>query len=880
MRCAARARIGRAAPDDGKDAERMIRILATLFSLASIAGIAGLGAFAGLIWHFSRDLPDHEQLAAYQPPTLSRVYDKDGRLIAEYLTERRIFAPIDEIPDIVKQAFISAEDKHFYEHAGFDPIGILAAVRDYLAGGRLRGASTITQQVMKNFLLSNERSGERKLKEIILAVRLERTLSKDQILELYLNEIYLGARAYGVAAAADAYFGKPLEELTIAEAAYLAALPKAPSTLHPVRNRERAVARRNYVIGQMLENGYIDEEQANAAMRAPLLTVLDGGLPDRLPRPPAPDHFTEEVRRQLTAVLGEEEVALGGLTVRATVDPQMQRAAARALRRRLESWDRERDGWRGPLARLSEEQMADEAAWRAALAELREIPRDIEGWRPAVVLEVGAKSVRIGIEGVEEDADGHFIPFSDMTWARPRGKDGRLGAAPRRPSDVLARGDVILTTDLRDEKGAFLRWSLRQIPLLEGAFMAMDPRTGRVLAMQGGFSYQTSVFNRATQARRQPGSAFKPFVYAAALDNGYTPSTVIMDAPIVVDDGTGELWKPQNSSRKFYGPSPMRLGIEQSRNVMTVRLAQDLGMDKVAEYAERFGVYDSMPPLLSYALGAGETTLYRLVAAYAMFANGGLRVEPTLVDRVQDRRGVTVLRHDRRVCVGCDAPWRPDLPDPWLKDPARRVMDGVTAYQLTSMMQGVTTRGTARQLAALGFPVAGKTGTTNDARDAWFIGFTPNLVAGCFIGYDTPRPMGKGAYGGTLCAPVFQEFMEAAMRDRPKLDFKPPRDAVLVKIDRHTGVRLPDEAEGPEVVVEAFRSDQVPQIGAFTGGAVVGEGVFGFTPDGGDLPMRAEEDAPAPPPSGAPGSAAPGAGQDARPAPPRPAAGFGSGGLY
>lgn len=851
----------------------MIRILAFLFSLLSIGVVIGLGSVAGVVWFYSRDLPSFESMAEYHPPLITRVYARDGRPIAEYLKERRVFVPVDEIPPLVKNAFIAAEDGSFYSHPGFDIKGIVSAVIDYAKGERLRGASTITQQVLKNFLLSDERSFERKVKEIILATRIEQVMTKDQILELYLNEIYLGARAYGIGAAAQNYFGKTLEALTPAEAAYLAALPKKPSELHPVNNRAVAVDRRNYVVGRMLKDGYITEAEAEAARAAPLETVLDGAIETSLPQVPTPDYFTEEIRRQLIDAMGEDEVLGGGLTVRATINRDYQALAGKALRDRLESWDRERGGWRGPKATLPEAALADEATWRAALRDLREMPRDIPGWFPAVVLKVGDSSVRVGIEGVDEDSDGHYIPMADMTWARPKLDGGGMGKTPKRPADVLAVGDVVLVTALNDKDGKFERWSLRQIPELEGAFMAMDALTGRVLAMVGGFSHQTSVFNRATLAKRQPGSAFKPFVYAAALDSGYTPATVILDAPIVVDTGAAELWRPQNASRKFYGPSPMRLGIEQSRNVMTVRLAQEIGMDRVADYAERFGVYKDMPHHLSYALGAGETTLYQMVGAYAVFANGGLSVEPTLVDRVQDRRGQTVWRHEARVCDDCDAPLLGDprtAREPWAKPNARRVMDSVTAYQLTSMMQGVTSRGTARRLSSLGIPLAGKTGTTNDARDVWFIGFTPDIVAGCFIGYDNPRPIGRGAAGGTLCAPVFEEFMKVAKNDRPVTDFQVPREAVGVKVDRFSGVRLPDDATGNHVVVEAFHPGDVPRVGEFTGEGVIGGDGMGMLSDGGDLPMEAVA-APAAPPA-----------TDGAPQPPKPptGGGFSAGGLY
>jgi penicillin-binding protein 1A len=868
----------------------MTRLLASLFSLLCIGVVIGLGAVAGVVHYYGRDLPSHEALQNYHPPLISRVHARDGQPIAEFLKERRIFVPIDEFPALMKNAVIAAEDKNFYSHPGFDLRGIVSAVIDKAKGERMRGASTITQQVMKNFLLTNDRELERKIKEIILATRIEQVMSKDQILELYLNEFELGQRAHGFAAAAQNYFGKSIEDLEPQEAALLAALLKGPTDLNPVRHPERALERRNYVLGRMRALDFLTEEETATALASPLETIIDGAIARTLPDIPPANYFTEETRRQMIALLGEDEVLGGGLTIRATINQRYQALAGDALRARLESWDRERGGWRGAIATIEAGALGAEADWRAALSDLRAVPRDIPEWRPAVVLLVGKTAARVGIDGVPEDRDGHFLSIDDLSWARPKLDGDGLGKTPTKPSDVLAVGDVVLVTALKNKDGAFERWSLRQIPELEGAFMAMDALTGRVLAMVGGFSYETSMFNRATLARRQPGSAFKPLVYAAALDSGYTPATVILDAPIVVDTGSAELWRPQNASKKFYGPSPMRIGIEQSRNVMTIRLAQEIGMDKVADYAERFGVYEDMPLHLSYALGAGETTLYQMVSAYAVFANGGLSVTPTLVDRVQNRRGETIWRHEARVCDGCAGPIVGDpavAREPWAKPNARRVMDGVTAYQLTSMMQGVTSsRGTARSLAGLGIPLAGKTGTTNDARDVWFIGFTPDIVAGCYIGYDAPRPMGRGAAGGTLCAPVFEQFMAVAKNDRPVTDFQIPREAVAVKVDRLSGVRLPDDATGDTMVIEAFHPEDVPAVGAFTGDGVIGDdGAMGMLSGGGDLPMQATA-APAPPPARDAGvSARTGqagqAGRPERPAPPRaPAGGFSAGGLY
>ena len=795
-----------------------------------MAGIALMGMF----WLYGRDLPDHEQLAQYEPATLSRIYSGRGLIMDEFARERRIFTPVDEMPDLVKNAFISAEDKNFYSHPGYDLRGIVAAIVDAARGGRLRGASTITQQVMKNFLLSGDRSAVRKVKEIILAVRVENALDKDHILELYLNEIFLGQNSYGVTAAAQTYFAKTLEELTPAEAAYLAAMPKAPSRYHPVREKEAAIARRNFVLRELYENGYLTLEDYEKNRATDLLTVQSGDIPSARDALPPRDYFTDEIRRQLATRLdgGEDELFEGGLTVRATVDPALQEVAAEALRNGLEKYDRGTGVYQGPIDVLTVA-LDDEATWRQALADSK-APRDIVGWIPAVVLEAGENAARIGIEGVEDDADGHFVTLSDAGWVGRIRYEDRPSRKPRTAAELYVPGDVILVKAIV-EGGEFQRWSMRQIPEIQGGFMAMDTQTGRVLAMQGGFSYQHSVFNRATQATRQPGSSFKPFVYAAALDSGYTPASIVVDAPVEVETGAG-IWRPTNSSNRFYGPAPLRTGIEQSRNLMTVRIAQDIGMERVSDYAERFGVYDDMPPLLSYSLGAGETTLFKMVAAYAMFANGGRRVEPTLVDRVQDRYGKTIYRHDQRECRGC-AQDHFEAKLPWIWNDAEQVMDPVTAYQLTSMMQGVVARGTAASTvgAPLGVPIAGKTGTTNEAKDAWFIGFTPRIAAGCYMGFDTPRPMGRGAYGGTLCGPVFTEFMKTALKDHGSFDRPQPPGTVFVKIDRYTGQRLENGASGKHVVAELFRAGEEPVIGAF--GTYV-DGGFAMA---GDLPLFGRE---------------------------------------
>ena len=801
----------------------ILSLFGTVFSLLTLA-IMVIALSIGAIFHiYGKDLPSHESLANYTPPTISRIYSGEGRIIDEFARERRLFTPAEDIPDLVKQAFISAEDKNFYTHGGYDARGIAAALVEAVRtrGRTVRGASTITQQVMKNFLLSGDRQLARKIKEIILATRIEETLSKEKILELYLNEIYLGQNSYGVAAAAQTYFNKTLGQLAPHEAATIAAMPKAPSDFHPVREKERLVQRRNFVLREMAENGYISDAAYKTEVAAPLRSVQNGDFEPFSGDLPPRDYFTDEIRRQLSQDFGEGEFFTGGLSVRATIDPEMQVRAAQALRRQLESYDRSQGKWRGTGLSLPEEALASEESWREALGALA-VARDIDQdgqWYPAVVLETSDQEMRIGIEGVPEtEAEPQVVPRKDIAWL------------PGDFKKTFKRGDVVhVRRMVDDDSGAFVRWTLRQVAEVQGGFMAMDVNTGRVLAMQGGFSYQASVFNRATQAMRQPGSSFKPFVYAAALDSGYTPATIVIDAPIEIDTPQG-LWRPRNSSNKFYGPTPMRTGIEQSRNLMTIRLAQEVGMDVVADYAERFGVYENMGQFLANSLGSEETTLYNMVAAYAMFANGGERVRPTLVDRVQDRYGKTIYRHDERDCVDCNDPTLPDNRGPRIVSDRERVMDAITAYQLTSMMKGVVDRGTASGAINLPVPVAGKTGTTNDARDVWFVGFTSNIAAGCYIGHDQPRGLGRSAYGSSLCGPVFQEFMTEAVKKYGGGPFQVPPGGHFLKIDRFTGARLSDDALGDYVVAEYFRDGEEPVFGLmFDGGFAMGNDLELFT---------------------------------------------------
>jgi len=800
--------------------------LGTIFTLITMSTIVFGLSLGGIFWVYGRDLPSHEFLAQYKPPTISRIYSAEGKIIDEFAKERRLFTPANQIPDLIKNAFISAEDKNFYEHPGYDMRGIFAALVDAVQsrGKRIRGASTITQQVMKNFLLDRSRRAERKVKEIILATRIERSLTKEQILELYLNEIFLGQNSYGITAASQTYFNKTLDELAPHEAAFLAALPKAPSDYHPVREKERLLERRNYVLKEMFQNGYLPKRIYEYELTQPIKSVQGRDYTGFRSKLPSRNYFTDEIRRQLSETFGEEEFFTGGMTVRSTFDPILQRKAALALQRGLERYDRKQGIWRGTGKKVPFAILNDEAKWQNSLASLK-LPRDINldgQWIPAVILGIENSEVRIGIEGIEETAEGSWIPSTDMTWIKKVFASGKLVDVVGQFSDFLNIGDVVLVRRLNDQDGNFLHWSLRQVSEVQGAFMAMDVNNGRVIAMQGGFSYESSVFNRATQAKRQPGSSFKPFVYASALDSGYSPATVVVDAPIEIDTPQG-LWRPKNSNDKFYGPTPLRTGIEMSRNLMTIRLAREVGLDIIAEYAEKFGVYDNMKEFLANSLGSEETTLYRMVAAYAMFANGGERVTPTMVDRIQDRYGKTIFKHDQRICLDCGIDQLSLGDVPTILTNRERVMDRITAYQLTSMMEGVVSRGTARRTVNLAVPSAGKTGTTNEAKDVWFLGFTSNIVAGCYIGHDIPRPLGRGSGGGSMCGPVFNEFMSAVTEIYGGADFIIPQGGKFIKIDRYSGERLPDHADGEHVVAEFFRDGEEPKFGlTFDGGFAMG----------------------------------------------------------
>ncbi len=775
----------------------MLRILGWFFGFFVFVGVIAIGVVAYFIATLSADLPDYTVLKDYQPPVTTRVHAADGSLLAEYARERRLFQPIETIPPIVIDAFLSAEDKDFYHHGGLSIDGMIRALRDNILA-RVEGndaiqggGSTITQQVAKNFLLSSEQTWERKAKEALLALRIESTFSKDRILELYLNEIFLGFNSYGVAAAALNYFDKALYELKLSEVAYLAALPKGPNNYQPFRHPKAAIERRNWVIDRMVENGYVTKEQGEAAKKEPLNVV-----PRRSgSQVYAAEYFTEEVRRELAKLYGEDQLYGGGLSVRTTLDPKLQEEARKALMDGLIAYDQKK-GFRGPVATID----VSTGDWGKAVEAIKPLD-DVPEWTLAVVLKVDTNEAEIGLRP-GTDVDGKLV--SERVTGKLPGRT--IPWVSKKLHEVLNVGDVIYVSPVKGEEGVY---TLEQVPEIEGAIVAMDPRTGRVLAMVGGFSFDLSEFNRATQAMRQPGSAIKPIVYSAALDNGYTPASVVLDAPLEIVNPNGSVWRPENYAQKFYGPQTLRRGIENSRNVMTVRLAKDIGMPLVVEYFKLFGLYDQVMPVLSMALGAGETTDLKMTAAYATIANGGRRITPTLIDRIQDRYGHTIFKHDERICDGCNVDKWENQPEPLIINNAEQVLDPMTAYQITSMMEGVVQRGTGTYARRLNRPVAGKTGTSSDYKDAWFVGFTPELAVGVYIGYDTPRSMGRSATGSTLAAPIFTEFMGDALKGKPPTPFNMPAGMTQDWIDPATGVAA---AAGQDAILEAFKPGTGPNL--------------------------------------------------------------------
>ncbi len=765
-----------------------------LLNLISFGLLALVVLFFGVFLWFKTygfDIPDYSKLAQYEPPVTTRLYAGDGQVLMEYAVEKRIFVPEDKIPQKVKQAFIAAEDKHFYSHSGIDFLGITRAiitnVKNYAQGKRFIGASTITQQVAKNFLLSSERTLVRKIKEAILSYRMSKAYSKEHVLELYLNEIYLGNRAYGVAAAALNYFNKSLNDLELEEIAYLAALPKGPNNYNPKKRYDAAIARRNWVIDRMREDGYVDEDEAKIAKNKPLVVVDKkyGYLKDS-------EYFSDEVRRLLTKSLGGNAVFEGGLMVRTTVDPQLQELATKVFRQGLINYDK-RHGYRGTNININISDNYKDELKKASL------PRGEEkNWKKSVVLKTSSDSATV------ENIDGKVgvITLKSLAWARKTLEDQKIGETPKSVDDVLSVGDVIYTEEIKN--GEF---ELRQVPNVEGAMVVMSPHNGKILAMVGGFSFNKSQFNRATQAYRQTGSTFKPIVYASALELGYSPTDLILDAPFVLEQGVGlPLWKPSNYSKGFSGLTTLRQGIEKSKNLMTVRLAQDIGMDKVSEMANRLGVISNLPPLLSMSLGAGDTRLIDMVTAYSVFVNGGMKVSPYLIEQIQDRYGKSLYKNNDSSCIGCKvAKYSENLDVPTINDDRIRVLDELTAYQMVSIMQGVVQRGTGARLAGLKKNLAGKTGTTNENKDAWFVGFSPDMVVGVYVGFDDPRTLGKVETGAQAALPIFYDFMKEALKDKPNYDFRIPQGIKFVRINPKTGKRA--TLDDKVVIYEALKPD-------------------------------------------------------------------------
>ena len=743
-----------------------------------------LSSFVGLIlsfsvlWYFSSDLPDYKILSNYKPAISSRVHSGEGQLIAEYAIQKRLFIPYDSIPPKVINAFLSAEDKNFFKHPGVDAKGIARAIiknlKNFSTTKRLEGASTITQQVAKNFLLTNEVSLERKLKEAILAFRIEKAFTKKRIMELYLNQIYLGQGTYGIAAASLEYFDKSVNELNYEETALLAALPRAPSRYNPYKSTDIAKKRRNFVLKNLLDNGYINQKkykdliEKEVKVKKRKIKLLEEA-----------NFYSEEVRRIVNKKYGYDKLYKGGLSIRTALNSRYQIEALNALREGLEDYDK-RHGWRGPIVNLS-----DKKNWIEFISNY-EVDKSLN-WKIAKVISVEDLLAKIETE----DKELGYIDFIKTHWTRKKSL-----------KDILQEGDIIYVKNLKDNK-----WNLKQFPKINGAVVVMDPYTGRVLALVGGFDFKLSEFNRATQAYRQPGSAFKPFVYATALENGYTPSTLVLDAPFVIEQGEGlKKWKPQNYGKKFYGPSTLRKGIEKSRNLMTVRIAQSLGFEKISKISKGFGIYENVPEVLSVSLGSGETTLLKLTSAYCSFVNGGKKVEPVLIDRIQDRRGKTIFNADKRQCIGCEEISYLDNKIPKIKDRREQVISRESAYQILSMLEGAIQRGTGRKLRPLNLPLAGKTGTTNDNMDAWFIGLTSNLVIGAYVGFDEPRSLGKYETGAKAALPIVKKFIEGAIDRKDFRPFNIPETIHLVMVDSETGI--PSEFNKKRTIFESFKFNE------------------------------------------------------------------------
>ena len=741
------------------------------------------------LWYFSIGLPDYKKLSNYQPPISSRVYSEDSKLIAEYAIEKRLFIPFNSIPDKVINSFLSAEDKNFFSHPGVDAKGVLRAVinniKNITQNKRLEGASTITQQVAKNFLLTNEVSMKRKIKEAILAFRIERAYTKERILELYLNQIYLGQGTYGVAAASLEYFDKSIEELNYSEAALLAALPKAPSKYNPYKYPEVSKFRRNLVLQNLAENNFISKKELNAFKESKLelkkrkIEIVNEA-----------NSYTEEVRRLVKNIYGFEKLYSQGLSISTPLNIEYQTQALKSLRKGIEDFDKRR-GWRGVITNKIKN-----TNWKNKVAKYKLDPT--LNWKLAEIISLDSEKINFRtINEIEKNKnlDGTLL-FKNIKWTIPNN---------RSIQDTFKIGDIIFVKNESND------WKIKQYPEVNGGIVVLDPFNGDVLALIGGFNFKTSEFNRVTQAKRQPGSAFKPIVYAAALENGFAPNSIILDAPFVESQGIGlKNWKPENYGKKFYGPSTLRKGIEYSRNLMTVRIAKILGLEKILELSKELSIYDEIPELLSVSLGAAETTLINLTSAYAPFVNGGKKINPKLISRIQDRRGKTIFSEKNIECFGCDKFIDNNAEFPKIENNNKNVLSKETAYQMTSILQGTVERGTAKKLRSLKVPLAGKTGTTNDNYDAWFIGFSSNLVIGVYIGYDSPKSLGKNETGSKAALPIFKDFVENALFRDDFQDFEIPENIYLTSLNYDTGVK---SALGEKnSIIEALKFQDINNI--------------------------------------------------------------------
>ena len=761
----------------------MFKFLNFSIKFLIIAGVILLFFTFSTLWYFSIGLPDYKKLSNYQPPISSRVYSKDSKLIAEYAIEKRLFIPINSIPKKIINSFLSAEDKNYFDHPGIDAKGILRAVinniRNVSSNKRLEGASTITQQVAKNFLLTNEVSYKRKIKEAILAFRIERAYSKERILELYLNQIYLGQGAYGVAAASLEYFDKSVKDLDYTEAALLAALPKAPSNYDPFRHPEVAKFRRDLVLQNLEDNNYITNQQFRKfkeykiKLRRRKIEIVNEA-----------NSYTEEVRRSIKEKYGFKKLYSEGLSIKTPLNIKYQIHAINALRNGIESYDR-RHGWRGAITNKLKD-----LNWNKKIKLLKIDPT--LNWNVAEILDVNNNGIKFktlkGING--------FINIEQLKWAIPNKKN------------ILNRFSISDLIFVKKEKNI---WYLKQYPKVNGGIVALDPYTGEIKALVGGFNFKSSEFNRVTQAKRQPGSAFKPIVYAAALENGYSPNSIILDAPFVESQGYGlKNWKPENYGKKFYGPSTLRKGIEFSRNLMTVRIAKTLGLNKILAISNKLEIYDDIPELLSVSLGAAETSLLNLTSAYASFVNGGKKIDPTLINRIQDRRGKTIFKLKNKRSINCDKFSNESEEYPFIQYENERIFSDETAYQITAILQGAVERGTAKKLKDLNVPIAGKTGTTNNNYDAWFIGFTSNLVVGVYVGFDNPKTLGKYETGSKAALPIFKEFIKKALFKEDFKDFQIPEGIYLTSLNYDTGLKSP--IGNKNTIMEALKDKDINNI--------------------------------------------------------------------